>query len=78
MAGRRIQLGTKEGLTVPAGEWHTLTVRHVGDAVDCSLDGKKLLGAKDATIKRAGQVGLRTKADARTRFDDFRVRDLGR
>jgi hypothetical protein len=78
VAGKRIQLETREGLTVPVGEWHTLTIRHVGDSIECYLDGKKQLSAKDGTFKKAGQVGLWTKADARTSFDGLQVTDLGK
>jgi hypothetical protein len=71
--GKRTQLETKEDLKVPVGEWHTLKVVMTGDQITCSLDGKKQLEAKDATIKDAGKVGLWTKADAQTYFDDFKV-----
>jgi hypothetical protein len=47
-----------------------------GDAITCSLDGKKYLDAKDDTFTKAGKVGLWTKADARTSFDDFRAKEL--
>jgi len=73
VAGKRIQLGTKEGLKVPEGEWHTLKIKMVGDHIECFLDGKKLLDVRDDTIPKAGQVGLWTKADAQTSFDDFVV-----
>jgi hypothetical protein len=76
VAGKRIQLETKEKLTVPVGEWHTLKVRHIGDKIECFLDDKKQLEAKDDTFKKAGKVGLWTKADARTWFDEFRVTNL--
>jgi hypothetical protein len=45
-----------------------------GDRIACYLDGKKYLEARDATFARAGKVGLWTKADAQTHFDDLRVR----
>jgi len=74
VAGERIQLGTtKDDVKVSVGEWHKLTIRHVGDQIECSLDGKKLLQTKDNDIARAGKVGLWTKADAQTRFDSFTV-----
>ena len=78
VAGKRIQLATKENIKVPAGEWHTLRVRNVGDKIECDLDGKKLIEATDDTFTKAGKVGLWTKADARTYFDQFRVRGLGK
>ena len=72
--GRRIQLATREGLTVKPGEWHKLKITMVGDHIQCFLDGKKLLDAKDATFPAAGKVGLWSKADAQTYFDDLSIR----
>jgi hypothetical protein len=77
VAGRRTQFGGKEDLKVPTGTWHTLKVTMAGDKIECYLDGKKEIEATDRTITKAGQVGLWTKSDAQTHFDDFRVRDLG-
>jgi hypothetical protein len=76
--GKRIQLETKEELTAAKGQWHTLAVKHVGDRIECSLNGKKYLEAKDDTFPKAGKVGLWTKADAQTYFDDLRVTDLAK
>ncbi len=74
IGGRRTQLATAEGVRVPAGEWHTLEIEHVGDRIECELDGKVILRATDETIKKAGKVGLWTKADAQTYFDKFTVK----
>jgi hypothetical protein len=71
--GKRLQLETEENIQFKAGEWHTLKIKMVGNHIECFLDGKKLLDAKDDTIAKAGKVGLWTKADAVTYFDDFRV-----
>ena len=74
VAGKRLQLGTKEGLKVPtgpAGEWHTLRVKMEGDHIECYLDGQKQLDAKDPTFPDAGKVGLWSKADAQSYFDDL-------
>jgi hypothetical protein len=73
IAGRRIQLGTKEDLKVPTGEWHRLKIEQEGDHIQCYLDDKKYLDVKDATIQDAGKVGLWTKSDAQSRFDDLKV-----
>lgn len=73
VAGKRIQLATKEDLTAKAGEWHTLSIKMTGDQIECSLDGKRQLEAKDDTIQKAGKVGLWTKADAQTAFDDLKI-----
>jgi hypothetical protein len=73
VAGKRVQLESKEGLKVPAGEWHTIKVEQKGDRLECYLDGKKYLEAKDSTFKDAGNVGLWSKSDAQTHFDQFQV-----
>jgi hypothetical protein len=59
---------------IPAGEWHKLRIRMVGDHIQCFLDGKKLLDVQDTTFPAAGKVGLWSKADAQTYFDDFTIR----
>lgn len=71
--GTRTQFAGKEELKVPGGEWHTLTIKHVGAAIECSLDGKKHIEAMDSKITKAGKIGLWTKADAQTSFDDVHV-----
>jgi hypothetical protein len=74
VGGKRAQLATKEELKAPAGEWHTLSVTMTGGEIACSLNGKKHLEAKDDTFAQAGKVGLWTKADAQTYFDDFQAK----
>jgi hypothetical protein len=73
--GVRTQLGkekgTKEGLKVPAGEWHTLKIKNIGNRIECFLDGKKELDVTDDTFQKPGKVGLWTKADAQTCFDQL-------
>ena len=74
VAGKRIQMATKEGLKIPVGEWHTLQIKMTGQQIECSLDGKKLLEAKDDTFTKAGKIGLWTKSDAQTEFDNLAVK----
>ncbi len=68
IGGKRTQLATAD-VKATAGEWHKLRIVHRGDSIQCSLNGKLLLEAKDDAILKAGQVGLWTKADAVTSFD---------
>jgi len=56
-----------------SNQWYTLRVTMMGEHITCYLDGKKLLEATDSTFKDAGRVGLWTKADAHTAFDDLTV-----
>ena len=51
--------------------WHTLRVTMTGDQIACYYDGKKSLEAKDSTLPAAGKIGLWSKADAQSQFDDL-------
>ena len=68
--GRRVafkNINTK----VTSGVWHTLRVDFQGDKFTVSFDGKKVIEANDESFKDAGKVGVWTKADSVTLFDDF-------
>jgi hypothetical protein len=42
-----------------------------GDQITCSYDGKKYLEFKDTIFPEAGKIGLWSKADAQSQFDDL-------
>ena len=69
--GLRKQLADAKDIGVRTGEWFTISVSHRGERIECSLNGKKYLEATDPIFPDAGGVGLWTKADAATSFDDF-------
>ena len=48
-----------------------LRVEFKGSAFKVSFNGKHLFDAEDMTIKDTGKVGVWTKADSVTMFDDF-------
>jgi Domain of Unknown Function (DUF1080) len=54
-------------------QWHTLRVVAVGDHIQAWLNGTLLLDHRDTRF-HSGQVGLWTKADSITAFDDLEVR----
>jgi hypothetical protein len=56
---------------VPAGAWHTLRVEFAGTRIRVALNGKWYIDLEDGHITGAGAVGLWTKADSVTAFDDF-------
>jgi hypothetical protein len=70
--GKRTQLQGVNKLILESG-WHTLCITMSGDKIECFLDDKKHLEATDATFKDAGTIGLWTKADAETLFDDLKI-----
>jgi hypothetical protein len=72
--GRR-QLATASVKAPPLGEWHALRVVAVGDRIQAWLDGTLYLDHRDARFK-SGRVGLWTKADSVTAFDDLTIRGV--
>ena len=56
---------------VASGEWHTLRVDFEGNKFTVAFDGKKLIEATDDSFSDAGKVGVWTRADSVTLFDDF-------
>jgi len=69
----RHQLASARTEPPALGRWHILRVVAVGEHVQAYLDGRLLLDHRDARF-RAGRVGLWTKADSVTAFDDLEVR----
>ena len=70
--GRR-QLASASVKRPALGQWHTVRVVAVGDRIHAWLDGTRRLDHSDARFK-AGVVGLWTKADSVTAFDDLFIR----
>ncbi len=68
----RRQLDSKNIKLSPSA-WHTIKIVHKGNRIEAHLNGKKLLECNDSTFLEAGGVGVWTKADASTYFDDFRI-----
>jgi hypothetical protein len=68
--GRRSLLASADVELDPNG-WHVVRVNVKGARAECFLDGKKLFEVEDETFPDPGFVGLWTKADAHTQFDDL-------
>lgn len=78
--GKRTDLPLKgEGRTygkkseVPSGRWSTLRVVANGRLFEVYLNGAKLYDVEDGTFSKPGKVGVWTKADSVTQFDDLTV-----
>jgi hypothetical protein len=56
---------------VRSGMWHTLRVDFHGNRFTVTFDGEKVIEATDDSFSAAGKVGVWTKADSVTLFDDF-------
>jgi hypothetical protein len=71
--GQRKQFESRGGLKVPAGEWHKIKIAMLGDHIQCWLDGNLYLDVHDDTFHEAGKIGLWSKADAQSYFDDLKL-----
>jgi len=60
-------------MKVASNQWHNLRVDFQGNKFKVTFDGKAALEWQDDTFQEAGRVGLWTKADSVTYFDDLRV-----
>jgi len=58
-------------MTVAANQWHTLRVDFQGSHFTVTFNGQRALDWDDETFKDGGKLGLWTKADSVTAFDDF-------
>lgn len=61
---------------VPPNQWNTLRVEFEGEQIKVVLNGKTYIDVRDSHISGAGQVGVWTKADSVTAFDDFSYGEL--
>jgi hypothetical protein len=69
--GRR-QLASARVKAPALGQWHTARVVAVGDHIQAWLNGMRYLDYRDARFS-AGRVGVWTKADSVTAFDDLTI-----
>jgi len=74
--GRRQQLASWSG-KVTANTWHEYRVVARGEHIEVFWNGVKVLDHHDATFSEVGKIGVWTKADSVTHFDDLRVEPLG-
>jgi hypothetical protein len=72
--GRR-QIATARVKPPALGQWHTVRLVAIGDHIQAWLDGARYLDHRDARFQ-AGKIGLWTKADSITAFDDVVVRGV--
>jgi len=73
--GARKTLASKR-IALTAGKWHSLKIVQQGNHFEGHLNGKKILDGTNDLFTKPGGVGLWTKADAVTSFDNFSVRTL--
>jgi hypothetical protein len=83
VAGKRSSLGIQGDAKsygveakVPPNQWSTLRVRTAGKLAEIYLNDRKLFAVENDAFTAAGKVGLWTKADSVTQFDDLKIVSL--
>lgn len=73
-----VGLGKTYGVDVPplGDGWNTLRLTVKGDLFTVFLNDNELFKVQDTTFPNGGKVGLWTKADAVTQFDDFEIKNF--
>ena len=69
---------TSKNIHVESGKWHSLDVMIDDVHVTVFFDGQQLFDVRDETFPTAGKIGLLTKSDGVTLFDDLQVTVLDR
>jgi hypothetical protein len=72
VSGRREQIDGVN-IKVASNEWHSLGPKAVNERFAVEFDGKRLFTTSDKTFAGAGKVGLWTKSDSVTRFDQIAI-----
>jgi hypothetical protein len=73
--GKRRQITGWRG-KVTSGTWHQISVETRDDHFVVTFDGNKVIDAHDSTFSQPGKVGVWTKADSVTYFDDLSAAPL--
>jgi hypothetical protein len=69
IVGRKGGYGTN--VEVPSGTWHSLRIDYNASRFRVSFNGQQLFEVEDSTFAEAGMIGLWTKADSVTLFDQI-------
>lgn len=73
--GKRSQLGS---VKAPAdNNWHMLRITMRGTQISCHLDDQIHLEVADSSIRGYGRIGIWSKADAQSYFDDLKASGEG-
>ena len=73
--GRRVEVKRMKVKVAP-GVWHSLRADMRGDHIEVYFNGQKLIDVHDARFTKPGKVGVWTKADSYTLFDDLTATPL--
>lgn len=72
LGGARVDIAAAP-LELDPKAWHQLRVVVAGDRIETFVDDKPIVQANDKSLSDAGMIGLWTKGDAATMFDDLTI-----
>lgn len=75
VSGVRTQIAGADS-PVDSGRWHDLAMHVTGNHFEVVYENKLLFSADDGVLTNEGKIGLWTKADSVTWFDDLRFKSL--
>jgi hypothetical protein len=73
--GQRQELASAD-VAINPRLWQRITIRHVGNRITATLNDEPPLVLEDSSLQNAGNIGLWTKADAASFFDEITVKGL--
>ena len=73
--GRRIELKSAR-ININSNQWYSIKITMEEDIIKCYFNHKLELEVSDNTFKNAGKIGLWTKSDAVTYFDDLEIMEI--
>jgi 3',5'-cyclic AMP phosphodiesterase CpdA len=71
--GRHLREIASASVRADPTRWHEIEVDVEGDEIEVEFEGDEAIDIEDSSITSGGAIGLWTKADAATAFDDMRV-----
>jgi hypothetical protein len=70
--GKRLELNSAN-LRIDSNKWYDIKIRMKGNKIKCYFNDKLELEVEDNTFCNSGKIGLWTKSDAVTFFDDVKI-----
>ncbi|MBI5188364.1 MAG: DUF1080 domain-containing protein, partial [Nitrospirae bacterium] len=70
--GKRVQIASTD-VDTDSDKWYTIKIVHRGDKIEGYLNGRKYIEVKSDMLPNEGGIGVWTKADALSYFDDIKV-----
>ncbi len=75
--GRRIQLKSSK-ITMQKNKWYNIKIIVNGEYIKCYFNNSLEMETTDNSLKNYGKIGLWTKSDAVTYFDDLKISTINK